>query len=436
MKFYTELYTEKSEQPYAVIVNRVELDLYREVNGTDIHVNWELATSNSCAPGVESQILYQIKTELLATDRKAATATDPGDQSCKPASMSAPECRSQPINSSKEMTCAAARTKRKRSRCPKSFVANTDAETTSASECDNLDIFSVNESDFDSESDCDGGELPREDVDANAIRPGHKFHSLRQDLVSWAYDKIQKWMCSIRYIERLEYRKPRKHARTGEGKSQSICPQTDGRDNSEGLVLQPVGGYFHLSCPFYISNPVRHQSCILEHDLKSIEDVIDHLLKHHREPPYCPRCGRMFSKFLERDNHIRERSCDYRPPANIEGVNDRLEAELVRRHNRRWRVKERWLQVYATLFPKAPRPHGSAAYLKDGVGLAMSLVRDYWAKRGRECVEEYLSSHGLLHRHRRPDKEEKVPGAHLQLVLGDLLQKVVRDHVALSGNGQ
>ncbi|KIN03452.1 hypothetical protein OIDMADRAFT_117812 [Oidiodendron maius Zn] len=322
------------------------------------------------------------------------------------------------------MTCAAARTKRKRPRCPKSFVANTDAKTTSASECDKFDIFSVNEGNFDSESDCDRGELPREDVDANAIGLDHKFHSLRPDLVSWAYDKITKWMPSVRYIERPEYRKPlRKLARTGVSKRQSISPQKEDLGNPERPVLQPIAGYFHLSCPFYIYNPVRHQSCVLKHELKSIEDVIDHLIKHHQEPAFCPRCGRTFCKFLEQDNHIRERSCGYRPPTNIEGVNDSLEAKLVKEHNRRWRVKERWLQVYATLFPMATRPHGSAAYLKDGVGLEMSLVRDYWAKRGRECVEEYLSSHGLLHRHRGPDKEEKVPGACLQLVLGDLLQR-------------
>lgn len=421
----------------AVKVGRVELDLYREENSTDIQVNWAMVTINSGASGVESQILHQIKTGLLDTDQKSATATDLDDQNCKPLSISAPECRCRITNPSNEMPCATARTKRKRSWCPKSSVANTNIETTPASERDHVDNFSADGSDLDNDSDCDEGELPQEDLDTSAIGRETKFQSAQPGLVSWAYDKIKKWMRSVRYIERPEHRKPlRKLARTGESKPQSISPQTQDTDNPERPVLKPIAGYFHLSCPFYVYNPVRHQSCVLKHELKSIEDVIDHLIKHHREPAYCPRCGRTFCKFLERDNHIRERSCGYQPPVSIEGVNDRLEAKLVRRHNQRWRVKERWLQVYATLFPMDARPHGSAAYLKDGVGLAVSLLRDYWAKRGRECVEEYLSSHGLVHRHRRLDKEEKVPGARLQLVLGDLLQRVVRDHVALSGNGQ
>jgi len=337
-------------------------------------------------------------------------------------------------------------TKRGRSWRAKPSVAVPDSETAMASGSADEDWISDEESDLDSDFGSDSSTnsdigfqidsgVPRENFNSYALELGHDFRAAREGLVLSVDERLQRWKVSARYMVPPEYRiPPRKRARTCENKPRSIYLETEDPDDPSLVLIQPFDGYFHLACPFYVSDPARHQSCVIEHELKSIKKLVGHLRKHHAEPPYCPWCGLTFDRLLQRDQHIRGVSCQDRRPISIGGVNDYQQAKLVKYDSPSSREDERWLRVYATVFPEAAKPRHSAAYLTTGVGLSVSLVRDYWAARGRECIHEYLSSRGLLNL--GWSGEERALAALRHLVLEDLIQKCLAEDAALSGDGQ
>jgi len=51
--------------------------------------------------------------------------------------------------------------------------------------------------------------------------------------------------------------------------------------------------------------------------------------------------------------------------------------------------------MYKVLFPSSKRPNHIAAYLGEGMPLAMSMARDYWDLNGRDIVEDYLADDGV-----------------------------------------
>ncbi|KAK3315530.1 hypothetical protein B0H66DRAFT_565525 [Apodospora peruviana] len=78
----------------------------------------------------------------------------------------------------------------------------------------------------------------------------------------------------------------------------------------ETVIISPLHGYFHLTCPFYALEPTRYRrSCLVFHSLRSIQDVISHLKQQHTQPAYCIVCGNTFSTTRIRDEHARRWTC-------------------------------------------------------------------------------------------------------------------------------
>ncbi len=305
---------------------------------------------------------------------------------------------------------------------------------TSGSESDDEDYGSGTMSDLYGSFASIYGTTAQQEVAASTALDGDQdFEVVRPALVLWAYDEFQKWKVGVRYIAPPEHRiPPRKRVRALESEPR-ILLETEDPDDPGLAVLQRIDGYFHLACPFYIANPVRHRQCLLGHELKTIEDLIEHLGKHHPKPFYCPSCGQIFQSSLKRDDHMRDRLCEIRQHVNVEGVTDYQHAKLVRRDDPSQREEDRWLRVYKIVFPGANKPRRSAAYLKDGMGLTVSLIRDYWVRHGRECVKDYLYNCGLPHSN-QPDKDPGVEQLQ-RLVLVDLIQKASRDEDTWSDDG-
>lgn len=186
------------------------------------------------------------------------------------------------------------------------------------------------------------------------------------------------------------------------------------------LVVISHDGYFHLKCPYYVRNSAKYKRCLLQDDLQSVEAVIDHLCNHHMEPPCCAMCYRVFDKARDRDEHMSKRTCKVRDKIEIDGIDLYQKEKLSRRDRVYHGEKKRWYRIWRTVFPNTTLPH--SPYLDRGVGLEVSMVRDYWAANGRDCVSQYLTRRGLL-RHHRQD-EERALAALAELALQDMLIRV------------
>ncbi|KAJ3454258.1 hypothetical protein MRS44_018152 [Fusarium solani] len=218
------------------------------------------------------------------------------------------------------------------------------------------------------DSSCSDSEHPSPGAAQEYVLPhDHRFQSSRPELVKSALDSLDAWMKSARYVlppdDRLP---PRKRLRILHWK------EGDGGDDS-------IDGY---------------QQCLLQHDLRSIEDVIRHLRRHHMKPPYCPRCSQTFDTLSTRDSHILERACELRDPQPIQGLNFYQKSKLKRRDRIYLGETKRWQRIYATAFPNSCLPR--SPYLARGCGKAVSMARDFWRANGRLCVSQFLERSEFL----------------------------------------
>ncbi|RSL44224.1 hypothetical protein CEP54_014768 [Fusarium duplospermum] len=247
----------------------------------------------------------------------------------------------------------------------------------------------------------------------------HRFQSSRPELVKSALDSLDAWMKSARYVlppdDRLPPRKRLRILHRKEG--------DDGDDSIDGFVaISPPDGYFHLACPFYIYNPARYQQCLLQFDLRSIEDVIRHLRRHHMKPPYCPCCSQTFDTLSSRDSHILERMCELRDPQPIQGLNFYQKSELKRRDRIYLGETKRWQRIYATAFPNSGLPR--SPYLVSGCGKAVSMARDFWRANGRLCVSQFLERGEFLGE--EGERDRLAEEALCNLALEDMVPVIVR----------
>ena len=155
-----------------------------------------------------------------------------------------------------------------------------------------------------------------------------------------------------------------------------------------------VGGYDQrqhqrLACPFYKLDPMRFMSCT-PFRLSRIRDVKQHLLRRHRQPPYCPVCGNIFKDPESRDIHIMARDC-HSPlggvPVNIEGVTDTQRAALSRRSDSDLDLASQWFRVWEILFPGNPRPLSPYMSTQFG-GATLDIIEDYWQRHKDTLVTE------------------------------------------------
>ncbi|CAG9949501.1 unnamed protein product [Clonostachys rosea f. rosea IK726] len=168
-----------------------------------------------------------------------------------------------------------------------------------------------------------------------------------------------------------------------------------------------ANGHFHLACPYYLLNPGRY---------RSIEAVIEHLQEHHLQPPYCPLCSQAFTKATERDDHLRVRSC-LRRESPVDGISIAQKGELVGKDSVQDSVKDRWRRIVKTVFEASDSLPSLDPYLSSGVGLAVSVTRDFWDENGHRLIGECMNA-GIGYTTEEAD-------ALLRYVLEDVLRKLL-----------
>ncbi|KAF5006227.1 hypothetical protein FDECE_7387 [Fusarium decemcellulare] len=315
---------------------------------------------------------------------------------------------------------ASSGTKRSRSGQPKSLGENQMPQDNSnydewSSEDEEQDYRS---SESESDSDDDTSSEDESDPDQEYTLPeNHKFQSLRPELVQFSYTKFQSWRAVAQYVAPPDDRlPPRKRIRVDEGAKVDDC-------DKEFVVVSQPRGFFHLACPFNVSDPAKYKQCLLQHDLQSIEQVISHVGYHHMQPFYCPRCSETFGSVIGRDDHILGRECKVLPIKKIEGINTEQRSNLTKRDRVYRGEAKRWRRIWTTVFLNSEPPR--SPYLDKGCGLEISMARDYWSINGRCCVSEFLESRGMTG---DGEEDSKAQRELCKLTLQDLLEKISGEH--------
>ncbi|KAK2617032.1 hypothetical protein QQS21_000126 [Conoideocrella luteorostrata] len=257
----------------------------------------------------------------------------------------------------------------------------------------------------------------------------HAFQSVRRDITNFAYGQIEVWIASARYVVPPEDILPRrKRARTSRSQPMPQYLEEEHAEDPQMLTISRIDGYLHLACPFYVSNPDKYSSCLLHYDLISVDDVIDHIRRDHRQPPYCPICCRVFQKAAERDDHVRARRCETCSSGVVDGISEHQRTRLASRDRPYYTERQRWLMAWVIVFPDVALPN--SPYLEDGIGRAISMVWDHWAGYGMGWVSEFLISRELLQQ--ACSKQKRALTALCTVILRDLLIKVFNNYGMLN----
>ncbi|CAG9992718.1 unnamed protein product [Clonostachys byssicola] len=361
---------------------------------------------------------------------------------------------SQPHPSRTFPTEALAGTKRDRSGQPlnvhlgcglRAFSFNLDSSRhdgyDDSSTCDESESNSdSSESGSDSESEISSDEeFGPDDANSKEIHQtvNEQFRVMETELIDFSYEKVEKWMNSASYVPPPDDRLPRrKRARIGDLQPQStLYFKKIDKDDPNVVSVTRVDGYFHFACPYYLSDPTKHQKCLRKHDLQSVEDIIQHMGQCHREPPYCPRCCRPFDGARERDRHFLEGVCETSTSRDVEGITERQKVKIERMekpHNLYMGERKRWLKVREIAFPNTPLDSSKTPYLESSQEVRVGMARDYWARNATDVVQEFLSKNAQAQRQTSQD------GTALRiiegLVLEGIIDRIMSDQEVVVGN--
>lgn len=304
-----------------------------------------------------------------------------------------------------------------------------------SSTCDESESNSdLSESGSDSESEISSDEedFGPDDAISNEIyqAANEHFRVMKTQLVDFSYEKVEKWMSSASYVPPPDDRLPRrKRARTGELQPQStLYFKKIDKDDPNVVSVTRVDGYFHFACPYYLSNPTKHQQCLRKYDLQSVEDVIQHISQCHREPPYCPRCCRPFDGARERDRHFLALVCETSTSRDVEGITERQKLKMEKmekHHNLYMGEKRRWMKVRDIAFPNTELDNSKTPYLESTHEVKVGMARDYWSRNATDVVKEFLCKNTQAQRQILQD------GTALRiiegLVLDGIIDRIMRD---------
>ncbi|GAW21817.1 hypothetical protein ANO14919_113420 [Xylariales sp. No.14919] len=143
-----------------------------------------------------------------------------------------------------------------------------------------------------------------------------------------------------------------------------------------------------LACPFLLKSHQNHWQCA-KYRLKRINDVKQHLRRHHLRPPYCPTCNSTFKNEEERDRHVRKRECEARTPVEPDGISEDHQKILKRRKNSKDSLEEQWYFIWETVFPNTTRPY--SVYLNPS-----TLLRQYFCTEGVGIIDNVLNANNAV----------------------------------------
>ncbi|KAJ4267527.1 hypothetical protein NW762_003634 [Fusarium torreyae] len=240
-------------------------------------------------------------------------------------------------------------------------------------------------------------------IERDSVLPeDHPFQEVRWPLLQFARQTVKA----------LTYSHNEKGNNSDTGNTDEKCP------------VLPLEQSFHFSCPFYKHSPKKYGLCLLHHDLRTIDDVIKHLQRHHKKPPYCPMCSQTLDTIPDCDRHILTRTCEIGGLEMPEGISSKQRARLAKRDRTHLGVFDRWECIHNTVFPDAgsvPSP-----YLDQGCGREISVVRSYWESYGWRCVSDFLASQEMSIETQDSDAGARM--SLLEVTLKDLVAEIMEEY--------
>lgn len=143
-----------------------------------------------------------------------------------------------------------------------------------------------------------------------------------------------------------------------------------------------------LACPFCKWKPLTYRSC-QGMILREIARVKQHLLRVHQVPIHCPLCSREFPGELQRDEHVRQRTCELRPLRTWEGVTADQKAAIRRRVDPTKSKREQWNGIYAILFPGQPLPENP--YVERLLSTELQTLQDFFSQEWPPTFQRLIS---------------------------------------------
>ncbi|KAF5563703.1 hypothetical protein FNAPI_2542 [Fusarium napiforme] len=247
----------------------------------------------------------------------------------------------------------------------------------------------------------------------------------RHKIKTQALKSFEQWRAGTKYIApREDSLPPRKRCK--KSSEELICTKPEDEDDisDEELVVvsRPARtkSFLHLACPFTIYAPDEYQKCLLKDDIQSIEDLKEHLFRCHSRPIHCLICYKAFDTLIQRDDHVLSETCQRRDVGPLYGLNESQKAKLIRGDSLHFGERRRWYRIWSVVFPGSKNP--PSPYLDRGLGLSMSMMRDFWQLHGSQCVSDYLEHEELA-----DDQGESVELVLYELLLEDLLGEMVQE---------
>lgn len=205
-------------------------------------------------------------------------------------------------------------------------------------------------------------------------------------------ERFNYWIDGIKYTAPPDDRlPPRKRFKTSQWQSDfSRAKEEDGSEDDFVVISHPDRrtNFFHLACPFYIHSPDKHQKCVIHHKIGSIETLIKHLLQDHDKPLYCRTCRKAFESLINRDSHVLENACKRNDEKRLDGLTESQKAKLIKRDRYYLGESSRWRRIWSTVLPGTEQPQ--SAYLDQGEGLKLSMIKDFWAFDGKKFIFDFV----------------------------------------------
>lgn len=243
-----------------------------------------------------------------------------------------------------------------------------------------------------SSSGSDGDSEPQDQAEDYTLPQEHEWQAFRSELLQLAHTQLREFRSRVQYDA-----SPRTRSRVVKWQPERFLFEEAQHPGDPELVVlshqRKMRREFHHACPFYASDPVKYKKCLLLCNRHSIEGLIDHLTRHHVKPFYCARCSEIFETPISRDRHILDEKCELLDPKPMDGIDQYQRNRLWKKD--RWYLdeKKRWRRMWTTVFPSQPP---RSPYLDQGLGLEVSIARDFWETYGWQCVSEFLVSRGCL----------------------------------------
>ncbi|KAK8112468.1 hypothetical protein PG984_012994 [Apiospora sp. TS-2023a] len=147
-----------------------------------------------------------------------------------------------------------------------------------------------------------------------------------------------------------------------------------------------------FSCHFYKKDPKRYEECRLK-GISGISSLRRHILRNHRQPPYCPTCFKAFGLVSERDQHIVMRGCTPEASGHLEGISDR-QASLIRENDESRSEEALWYSLWKIIFPESQKP--KSAYTDSSIDQLCLIFQSFWRAKGHLVSAFLLKEKGYL----------------------------------------